>query len=168
MKQFHCVKTTKRDTRMHLCVKKIIPSRLKMLSTNLWRKQTIRLYIITNFPYPLARPFSIVLCSWLVFQDIYPVSALSCCNPVLAGPPAFARPCEEVHRCMSLMCSSLLLQQCPACLVRLTLIVFLMGVGGRKAAVIWGVAARTCSILLVAFLCNCCQALSPCVHLASM
>ena len=32
-----------------------------------------------------------------------------------------------VHRCTSLMSSSLLLQQCPACLVRLTWIVFLMG-----------------------------------------
>ena len=32
-----------------------------------------------------------------------------------------------VHRSTSLMSSSLLLQQCPACLVRLTLIVFVMG-----------------------------------------
>ena len=32
-----------------------------------------------------------------------------------------------VHRSTSLMSSSLLLQQCPACLVRLTWIVFLMG-----------------------------------------
>ena len=28
-------------------------------------------------------------------------------------------------------------------------------VGGRIAAVLWDVASRTCSILLVAFLCNC-------------
>ena len=32
-----------------------------------------------------------------------------------------------VHRSTSLMSSSLLLQQCPACLVRLTCIVFVMG-----------------------------------------
>ena len=43
------------------------------------------------------------------------------------GHPAFARPCEGVHRSTSLMSSSLILQQCPACLVRLTLIIFVMG-----------------------------------------
>ena len=46
---------------------------------------------------------------------------------VLAGRPAFARPYVGVHRSTSLMSSSLLLQQCPACLVRLTWIVFMMG-----------------------------------------
>ena len=60
----------------------------------------------------------------------HPVSAQSCCMLVRAGRPAFARPCEGVHRSTSLMSSSLLLQQCPACLVRLTLIVFVMG--GRR------------------------------------
>ena len=48
---------------------------------------------------------------------------------VLAGRPAFARPYVGVHRSTSLMSSFLLLQQCPACLVRLTWIVFV--VGGR-------------------------------------
>ena len=47
---------------------------------------------------------------------------------VLAGRPALARPCEGVHRSTSLMSSSLLLQHCPACLVRLTWIVFMMAV----------------------------------------
>ena len=46
---------------------------------------------------------------------------------VLAGRPTFARLCEEVYRSTSLMNSSLLLQQFPACLVRLTSIVFMMG-----------------------------------------
>ena len=41
--------------------------------------------------------------------------------------PAFAWPYVRVHRSTSLMSSSLLLQQCPACLVRLTCIVFVMG-----------------------------------------
>ncbi len=45
---------------------------------------------------------------------------------VRAGRPAFARPYAGVHRNTSLMSSSLLLQQCPACLVRLTCIVFVM------------------------------------------
>ena len=43
------------------------------------------------------------------------------------GRPAFAQLCEEVHKRTSLMSSSLLLQQCPACLVCLILIVFMTG-----------------------------------------
>ena len=46
---------------------------------------------------------------------------------VRAGRPAFARPCVGLHKSTSLMSSSLLLQQCPACLVRLTWIVFVIG-----------------------------------------
>ena len=57
----------------------------------------------------------------------HPVSSHSCCMYVRAGRPAFARPCVGVHRSTSLMSSSLLLQQCPACLVRLTWIVFVIG-----------------------------------------
>ena len=45
-------------------------------------------------------------------DDIYISSSSS-------GRHAFAQPCEGVHRSTSLMNSSLLLQQCPACLVRL-------------------------------------------------
>ena len=60
--------------------------------------------------------------SWL-----HPVSSHSCCMYVRAGHPAFAWPYAGVHRNTSLMSSSLLLQQCPACLVRLTCIVFAMG-----------------------------------------
>ena len=44
-----------------------------------------------------------------------------------AGRPVFARPCVGVHKSTPLMSSSLLLQQCPACLVRLTWIVFVIG-----------------------------------------
>ena len=58
---------------------------------------------------------------------LHPVSAQSCCVKVLAGCPTFACPCEGVHWSISLMSSSLLLQQCPACLVRLSWIVFEMG-----------------------------------------
>ena len=46
---------------------------------------------------------------------------------VRAGHPAFARPYVGVHRSTLLMSSSLLLQQCPVGLVRLTWIVFVMG-----------------------------------------
>ena len=57
---------------------------------------------------------------------LHPVSAQRCCIKVLAGCLAFARPCEGVHKSMFLMSSSLLLQQYPACLVRLTRIVFVI------------------------------------------
>ena len=46
---------------------------------------------------------------------------------VLTGHPSLARPCERVHRRKSLMSSSLFLQQCPACFVRLIWKVFKMG-----------------------------------------
>ena len=71
----------------------------------------------------------------------HPVSSHSCWMYVRAGRPAFARPCVGVHKSTSLMSSSLLLQQCPACLVRLTWIVFV--IGGR-----W-----PCSLCLV----GCCR-----------
>ena len=57
----------------------------------------------------------------------HPVSSHSCWMYVRAGRPAFARPCVGVHKSTSLISSSLLLQQCPACLVRLTWIVFVIG-----------------------------------------
>ena len=57
----------------------------------------------------------------------HPVSSHSCWMYVRAGRPAFGRPCVGVHKSTSLMSSSLLLQQCPACLVRLTWIVFVIG-----------------------------------------
>ena len=50
-----------------------------------------------------------------------PVSSHSCWMYVRAGRPAFARPYVGIHKSTSLMSSSLLLQQCPACLVRLTI-----------------------------------------------
>ena len=55
------------------------------------------------------------------------VSSHGCWMYVRAGRPDFARPCVGIHKSTSLMSSSLLLQQCPACLVRLTWIVFVIG-----------------------------------------
>ena len=57
----------------------------------------------------------------------HPVSSHSCWMYVRAGRLAFARPCVGIHKSTSLMSSSLLLQQCLACLVRLTWIVFVIG-----------------------------------------
>ena len=48
----------------------------------------------------------------------HPVSSHSCSMYVLPGRPAFARPYVGVQSSTSLMSSSLLLQQCPACLVQ--------------------------------------------------
>ena len=60
-------------------------------------------------------------------SGLHPVCSHNCCMNVRAGRPAFAWPYAGIHRSTSLMSSSLLLQQCPACLVRLTCIVFVMG-----------------------------------------
>ena len=60
-------------------------------------------------------------------SGLHPVSSHSCYMYFRAGRPAFARPYVGVQRSTSLMSSSLLLQQCPACLVRLAWIVFVMG-----------------------------------------
>ena len=60
-------------------------------------------------------------------SGLHPVSSQSCCIYDQAGHPAFARSYVGVHRSTSLMSLSLLLQQCPACLVHLTWIVFMMG-----------------------------------------
>ena len=60
-------------------------------------------------------------------SGLHPVSSHSCCMYVLAHRPALARPYVGVHRSTSLMSSSQRHQQCPACLARLTWIVFVMG-----------------------------------------
>ena len=116
----------------------------------------------------LSRHFSLSFITSGKSSGLHPVSSQSCYMYVRAGRPAFARLYVGVHRGTSLMSSSLLLKQCPACLVRLTWIVFVVGeIGGRIVGALWGVTARTCSILLTAFLCNCRLASSPAVLLAS-
>ena len=60
-------------------------------------------------------------------SGLHHVSSHRCCMYARAGRPALAWPYAGVHRSTSLMSSSLLLHQCPACLVRLTWIVFVMG-----------------------------------------
>ena len=77
----------------------------------------------------LSRHFSLSFIASGGTSSIHPVSSHSCCMYVRAVCPAFAWPYAGVHRSTSLMSSSLLLQQCPACLVRLPSIVFV--VGGR-------------------------------------
>ena len=78
----------------------------------------------TDIPDPLAPLFPIV---HRLRQVFWTTSCILTWMYVRAGRPAFARPCVGVHKSTSLMSSSLLLQQCPACLVKLTWIVFVIG-----------------------------------------
>ena len=57
------------------------------------------------------------------------VSVQNCCKYVLVDHPTLIRPYKGVHRRTSLMSSFLLLQQCPACFVRLIWIVLEIGGG---------------------------------------
>ena len=75
----------------------------------------------------LSRHFSLSFIASGRSSGQHPVSSHSCWMYVRAGRPAFARPYVGVHKSTSLMSSSLLLQQCPVCLVRLTWIVFVIG-----------------------------------------
>ena len=75
----------------------------------------------------LSRHFSLSFIASGRFSGLHPVSSQSCYLYVRAGRHTFARPYVGVHRSTSLISSSLLLQQCPACLVHLTWIVFVMG-----------------------------------------
>ena len=75
----------------------------------------------------LSRHFSLSFITCDRSSGLHPVSSQNCCMYVRAGRPAFVRPYVGVHRSTSLMSSSLLLQQCPACVVCLTWIVFVMG-----------------------------------------
>ena len=75
----------------------------------------------------LSRHFSLSFITSGRSSGLHLVSSHSCCMYVRARCPAFARPYVGVHRSTSLMSSSLLFQQYPACLVRLTWIVFVIG-----------------------------------------
>ena len=57
---------------------------------------------------------------------LHPLSEQKYSRYVLAGRPTLVRPCKGVRRSMSLMISSLFLQQCPSCLVLLILMFFVM------------------------------------------
>ena len=75
----------------------------------------------------LSRYFSLSFIASGRSSGPHPISSHNCWVYVRAGCPAFARPYVGVHWSTSIMSLSLLLQQCPECLVRLTWIVFVMG-----------------------------------------
>ena len=84
-------------------------------------------YHVVPISLTLSRHFSLSFIASSRSSELHPVSSHSCCMYVRTGHPAFAQPYVRVHRSTSLMSLSLLLQQCPACLVHLTWIVFVMG-----------------------------------------
>ena len=90
-------------------------------------KMVIIIIIIARISLTLSRHFSLSFIASGRSSGLHPVSSHSCCMYVRAGCPAFVRPYVGVHRSTSLMSLSLLLQQCLACLVYLTWIVFVMG-----------------------------------------
>ena len=82
---------------------------------------------------------------------------------VRAGRPDFAWPYAGVHRSISLMSSSLFLQQCPACLVRLAWIVFVMGGRWPYSWCLVGCCRQDLFNIDATFLYNCRLASSPTV-----
>ena len=111
----------------------------------------------------LSRHFSLSFITSSRSSGPHSVSSHSCCMYVRAGRPAFARPYVGVHRSTSFMSSSLLLQKCPACLVRLTWIVFMMGGWWPYSWYFAGCCRQDVFILLATFLCNCHPVSSPAV-----
>ena len=104
----------------------------------------------TDIPDPLSLHVSLSFIAFGRSSGLHPVSSHSCCMNVRAGRPAFDWLYAGVQRSTSLTISSLLLQQCPACLVRLAWIVFV--IGGR-----WPYSWRRVGC--------CCQDLYPYIYI---
>ena len=104
----------------------------KTIKGNIWNKKMLHIHhhhvaLVARISLTLSRHSSLSFITLGRSSGQHPVSSHSCWMYVCAGHPAFALPCVGVHKSTSLMSSSLLLQQCPACLVRLTWIVFVIG-----------------------------------------
>ena len=83
--------------------------------------------LVARISLTLSRQFSLSFIASGRSSGLHPVSSHSCWTYVRAGRPAFVRPYVGVHKSTTLTSSSPLLQQCPACLIRLTWIVFVIG-----------------------------------------
>ena len=121
--------------------------------------------LVARISLILSRYFSLSFITSCRSSGQHPVSSHSCWMYVCAGRPAFAWPCVGVHKSTSLMSSFLLLQQCPACLARLTWIVFV--IGGR-----WPYSWCLVGVLPPELVQDCsqhsCLASSPAILLESM
>ena len=100
---------------------------IRVFHTSLHHHHHHHVVLVARISLTLSRHFSLSFIASCRSSGQHPVSSHSCWMYVRAGRPAFARPCVGVHKSTSLLSSSLLLQQCPACLVRLTWIVFVIG-----------------------------------------
>ena len=89
---------------------------------------------------------------------LHPVSILSYYCKVLVNQPTLAHLSEGVHRETSLMCSTLLFQQCPACLVHFVWMVLEMGGRWPYSCCFMGCCFqdlfKVAHIILVQFLCS--------------
>ena len=115
------------------------PTKLQTLCVNKWLSLNRNSYFeayhhhhhhvvpLARISLTLSRHFSLLFIASGRSSGLHSVSSQSCRMYVRAGHPAFARPYAGVYRSTSLMSSSLLLQQYPACLVRLAWIVFVIG-----------------------------------------
>ena len=92
----------------------------KKVSSDDRRQHHHYVVLVARISLTLFRHFSLLFIAYGRSSGLHPLSSHSCYMYVRAACPAFARPYVGVHRSTSLMSSSLLLQQCPACLVRLT------------------------------------------------
>ena len=80
----------------------------------------------TDISLTLSHQFSLSFIASGRSSGLHPVYSHSYRMYVRVGRPALARLYVRVHRSISLMSSSVLLQQCPACLVRLAWIFFVI------------------------------------------
>ena len=101
--------------------------RYEQINNNNNNNNNNNVLLVARISLTLSRHFFLSFIASSKSSGLHPVSSHSCWMYVHAGRPAFARPCVGIHNNTSLMSSSLLLQQCPACLVRLTWIVFVIG-----------------------------------------
>ena len=99
----------------------------EILNRNLYIYHHHHIALVARISLTLSRHSSLSFIALGRSSGQQPVSSHSCWMYIRAGRPAFARPCVGIHKSTSLMSSSLLLQQCPACLARPTWIVFVIG-----------------------------------------
>ena len=111
----------------YACKYKRVSVRIYAYSLSVYHHHHHHIALVARISLTLSRHSSLSFIALGMSSGQHPVSSHSCWMYVRAGRPAFARPCMAVHKSTSLMSSSLLLQQCPACLARLTWIVFVTG-----------------------------------------
>ena len=90
---------------------------------------TIYIYICVYHQVTLKARISLTLSSYSSLSSIALCPVYKAVVAVLAGRTTLAHPCEGVHRRMILISSSLLLQRCPAYILRLIWMV--LEIGGK-------------------------------------